>query len=98
MKNDIEIFKYFENPSFLNIYIKNRKVLVKISYKNSDSLQFIIEFNFNDKFHKQVLEKITTKEKYYNSDEIEIDGIELDQKERERIATSLNEILHFIFS
>ncbi len=98
MRDNNKIFKCYENPSFINIHIQNRETLVKIAYADGKGLKFYIEFTFNGKSFKKVLGKISTKEKTFNSDEIEFEGIELHPLDKDKIAHCLNEILDFYFS
>jgi hypothetical protein len=97
MRNNTEVFKRHENPAYLNIHIQDIKITLKITYAYVEGLKFNIEFNFNNKFYMKSFDNIFSKEKTYNSDEIEFEGIELHTIEKERIALCLNEILDYIF-
>jgi hypothetical protein len=97
-KSNQEIFKCYENPSFLIINIQNSEIVVKITFDEVEGLRFIIEFTYGNKPLKKILEKISTQGKIYNSDEIEFEGIELLPIDKEKIAHCLNEILDFNFS
>jgi hypothetical protein len=98
MRDNNKIFKFYENPSFVNIHIQKRETLVKIAYNDGNGLRFYIEFIFNGKSFKKALDRISTKEKTFNSDEIEFEGIELHPIDKDKIAQCLNEILDFYFS
>jgi hypothetical protein len=96
-KSKKEIFKCYENTSFLIIHIQNRETVVKITFDKEKGLRFIIEFTYDNKPFKTILEKLSTEWKIFSSDEIELEGIELHPIDKENIAHCLNEILdkHF---
>lgn len=91
-------FKSYDNPAFESIHIQNRETLVKIAYDDLEGLSFSLEFSFNGTHFTKVLDKISNKEKSFSPDEINFDGIELYQIDKEKIAHSLNEILDYYFS
>ena len=98
-KSKKEIFKCYENPSFLIIHIQNRETVVKITFDQEEGLRFIIEFTYDNKPFKTILEKLSPEWKIFNSDEIEFEfeGIELHPIDKEKIAHRLNEIMHLHF-
>ena len=97
MKSKDKLFKRYENPSHLVIYIENRETNVKITLDTNEGLGFILEFTFNDRLFKKVFNKISTKEVHYDSADIEFDGIDLHQIYKEKIAQCMNEKLDYHF-
>lgn len=98
MRDKKNIFKYYENPSYLNIHIQNQKTLVKISYENRNGLIFKIEFSFKGISFKKELINILNTEKRINSDEIEFEGIVIPSIDKNRIAQFLNEIMDYLYN
>jgi len=47
MKTENDLFKFYENPAFLYIYIHDIQTLVKINYDYHGGINFFMKFNFN---------------------------------------------------
>ncbi len=97
-KNKHDSFKPFENPSYTVIHIQNREIIVKITLNDFEGLSFSVEFTFEKKVFKKEFEKISSKEKIYDFDEIEFNGLDLHQIDKAKIAHCLNAMLDFHFS
>jgi hypothetical protein len=98
MKTNNKKFKSHDKTSFVTIHIQEIETPVKITCDNREGLIFMIEFNFKGKQFTQVFEKVSTKEKTFNSDEISFIEMELHPIDKKRIAYCLNQELDLYFS
>lgn len=98
MKTNNKKFKSHDKTSFVSIHIKEIETPVKVTCDYREGLIFMIEFNFNGKHFTQVFEKISNKEKTFNSDEISFIEMELHPIDKEKIAHCLNQKLDLYFS
>jgi hypothetical protein len=95
MKNqDIESC-YTDKPSYISIHIQNIKTQVTITSNSQSNLCFKAEFIFNGKLYKKDFEPILSSGKIYSLEEIQFDGIELHDIDRNRIADCLNKRINY---
>lgn len=98
MSSQKKILKNNNSLSYIIIHIQNIETRVRIWYDDREGLIFYIEFKFKGDHFKKALEKITSKEKTFHSDDISFNGVELLQLDKDRIAQRLNEILNYTFN
>lgn len=89
------IFKAHEKPAYENIYIENQNVKVRICWE--EKFEFILSFIFENQHFSAKLDAIQSKEKLFCSKDINFEGIELHENERNNLANCLNEILNYYF-
>lgn len=97
-KKRIGLLKPYENPTYINVLIRNREIPVKITLLNEKGIIFTVEFILENKMYKREFERITQIDKIYSSDDIEFNDLDMDQFSKAKIASCLNEILDFHFS
>ncbi|MDX9929422.1 MAG: hypothetical protein RBS37_06170 [Bacteroidales bacterium] len=94
-KNEIEKFKPNANPAYTYINTHDGMVLVKIFYETPS--EFILEYTMNNTKYSIKLPTIKSKEKQVSAEEINLQGINVSQLEREKLADNINAMLDEIF-